>query len=170
MAGPLYRLGPQPWHDPLRAGEARHPLAGPVDRQRSDGSMLLAEDLPPFNKRPYSCARLAPEWPVPARWCRAAGTAAVPAKGTVYSQKALPDPSFTATHHSNRKHHPAPLHPNIGLVHPPGEGQPAAVPGRTLVARAALLASTALTLAATAVTFHLVSRLLDREPGVKGAR
>jgi holin-like protein len=39
-----------------------------------------------------------------------------------------------------------------------------------LAISAALLASTALTLAATAVTFRLVSRLLDREPDVKGAR
>jgi holin-like protein len=34
----------------------------------------------------------------------------------------------------------------------------------------ALLASTALTLAVTAVTFRLVSLLLDREPGAKDAR
>ena len=34
----------------------------------------------------------------------------------------------------------------------------------------ALLASTALTLAVTAATFRLVSRLLDREPGVRDAR
>ena len=39
-----------------------------------------------------------------------------------------------------------------------------------LAISAALLASTALTLAATAVTFRLVSRLLDQEPGVKDAR
>ena len=39
-----------------------------------------------------------------------------------------------------------------------------------LAVSAALLASTALTLAATAATFRLVARLLDREPGAKGAR
>jgi putative effector of murein hydrolase LrgA (UPF0299 family) len=39
-----------------------------------------------------------------------------------------------------------------------------------LAISAALLVSTVLTLAATAVTFRFVSRLLDREPGDEGAR
>jgi holin-like protein len=39
-----------------------------------------------------------------------------------------------------------------------------------LAISAALLASTALTLATTAVTFRLVSRLLNQEPGAKGAQ